>query len=84
MSGGEWFWWAGWKTTVDDDGRYDIDMQPTREAVVASALRETLPGDQFYVIEAVMGPFHEDDEEQETQPFAETRNRELLTNGPQS
>lgn len=76
----EWTWWAGWQRTVDDDGCYDIDNQPTREAVIASAMRETLAGDQFYVIEAVMGPFDEEDGEQEVQPFAETRNCELYVN----
>jgi hypothetical protein len=79
----QWVWWAGWKATVDDDGRYDIDSQPTREAVIASALRETLPGDQFYVIEAVMAPWDED-EHDEVQPFAATRNLELMTNGQPS
>jgi len=82
MSGQQWVWWAGWKRTVDDDFRYDIDMQPTREAIIASALSETLPGDQFYIIEAIMAPWDLGVDEDEVQPFAETRNRELLTNGP--
>lgn len=76
----KWTWWAGYRSAVEEDGRYDIDNASTRDEVIASALRETMLGDQFYVIEAVMDEWVDDGDD--VQPFAETRNRELLTNGP--
>ena len=76
-----WTWWAGHRASVDDDGLYDIDNGPTKEAVVASAMRDTLPGDQFYVVEAIMGPWEDDGAPDNRMPFAETRNCALLTNG---
>ena len=80
--GEKWIWWAGHKSSVDDDGTYDIDSAATREEVILSGLRDTLPGDQFYIIEALMGPWEDDGDPDSRHPFAEMRNRELLTNGP--
>lgn len=78
----DWTWWAGHKTSVDDDGTYDIDNGATREAVIASALRETRPGEQFYVIHARMGDWEDGADDDDRHPFLESHSPELLTNGP--
>jgi hypothetical protein len=78
----QWTWWTGHQASVDDDGTYDIGNRETREAAIQDALRDTCPGDRFYVIEAVMAPWEDDGDPDNRVPFQETRNRELLTNGP--
>jgi hypothetical protein len=74
-----WEWWAG----AIGEYTYDIGNADTREAVIAQALAETVPGEQFQIIEAKSSDAAKY-EGADHVPFLRQRNHEVLTNGPEA
>ena len=71
-----WSWYAGYPGET-----YDIVCDaPSREKVIAMALRELKPGERFQIIEARASDAlrHEGSD---CVPFLRTRNHEILTAG---
>lgn len=77
----KWNWWVGHGASVRGDGIYDIDDCLTRDAAIAAGMKETSPGDDFYIIEAVIDDDAEP-ENDEYQPFTHRRNQALFVHGP--
>lgn len=76
-----WQWWAQNLFGDETDAEiYSIGPEPTREAVIASALRETVAGERFAIIEARSS---EDmrHEGADCVPFLRTRGKQVLVNG---
>jgi hypothetical protein len=77
-----WQWWA--ETDFGDGdgfGQYNVGPEPSREAIIAAALRESVPGELFIIVEAR----ESEDMRYEGEdfiPFLRTRNKEMLVNGP--
>ncbi len=75
-----WKWRFGYHDGFDTCEAYVSDF-PNREAAIAAALRETLPGERFHIIEARSSESMKH-EQADVIPFLRTRNHEILTNGP--
>ncbi len=76
-----WTWWVGTAESVDQDGNYNIDECRTREEAIKAGLRDTLPGDAFYIIEAIACDREPEADEDSIMPFLDSRNREKIVNG---
>lgn len=77
---GEWRWYCGMEE--DDDEMADCG---TREDAIMHGLRETRPRDHFWIVEARMLAADERamaSGKRDTAPFAESRNGEWITVGP--
>lgn len=74
----KWLWWAGTADAVNDDAIYDLGSFATRDAAIAAAIRDTMPGDRSYIVEALTGDREEDRDEDDRIPFLSTRNAECI------
>jgi hypothetical protein len=72
-----WFWWAGLDEDVDCEGIYQWGEFKTRDEAVSAGMRETQPGQSFYVIEARSSESIEH-EGADMVPFLRRRNQELV------
>lgn len=75
MTGWEWF--AGHL----DDEVYGLATEPTREGVIAAAMREIVPGETFRIVEARSSSDMRYEGE-DFVPFLRTRNHEIIKTGP--
>lgn len=73
----EWEWWVG----VPGAEAYDLGLAMTRSEAVRIGLRETLPGDEFEIVEAQTSTARRY-EGADFVPFIRSRNYERLKNGP--
>jgi len=74
-----WEWWVGNHFALDD-GEYDLGCVKTREDAIAVGLRETAPGELFYIIEARSSTARKH-EGADFVPFTATRNATVLCHG---
>lgn len=70
-----------WRAARLGDNTYGLACGRTRDEVIANALRETVPGEQFEIVEAQMRDARKY-EGSDFVPFIRERNHEVLTNGP--
>jgi hypothetical protein len=75
-----WAWSVGHADSVDEEGVYDIDEQPTREAAIASGLRQAQPGETICIVE--FRCWERQDEDRDVIPYARMRNHERIVVGP--
>lgn len=73
-----WSWWVASESSLADDRIYDLDDCPTREAAIATGLRETRVGDRFHIVEARCWDGNRESVD-DFDPFARERNHETFT-----
>lgn len=76
----KWEWWTGTENSVDDDSTYDIGCFRTRDEAFRAGIRDTDPGEAFYIIEARTSDDEDDRDEDDRMPFIEARNQERIVN----
>lgn len=72
-----WEWWVGSYADVEYEGAYGWGGVTTRNHAIALGLRETRPGERFYIVEArsSQASQHED---ADVIPFLRQRKKELV------